>query len=57
VREDLAGDEFSRFAPAATRGFPNYFLRGYRHPRSSTDGFYIDIDTGELVLAAESHGH
>ena len=57
VREDLAGDRFPKLALASARGFPNYFLRGYRHPRSSANSsFYLDIDTGELVPAAESHG-
>ncbi|MGH8996722.1 MAG: hypothetical protein ACRDYB_11940 [Acidimicrobiales bacterium] len=55
VREDVAEDRFSEAGRVPVRGFPNYFLRGYRHPRSSSaDRSYLDIDTGELVPAGES---
>jgi hypothetical protein len=54
VREDLAGSRFHPADRAPARGCPNYFLRGYRHPRSSGDGLYLDLDTGKLVAAAAS---
>lgn len=56
VREDLALDRFTDSDRVAARGAPNYFLRGYSHPRAATDSCYLDLDTGELVSAAESHG-
>lgn len=56
VREDLVGDRFCEADDASVRGFPNYFLRGYRHPQSSTDRFYLDVDTEALVSVAEAHG-
>ncbi len=57
VREDLAGERFSQADRAPARGFPNYFLRGYRHPPSYANDSYLDVDTGASVPAAESHGH
>jgi hypothetical protein len=58
VRADLAGERFSEGDHVRVRGVPNYFLRGSHHPRSSSaDSFYLDIDTGEFVAAAESVGH
>lgn len=58
VRTDLARDRFSEGERVRVRGVPNYFLRGAHHPRSSSaDSFYLDIDTGELVAAAESAAH
>ncbi len=55
VREDLATNRFPDSDGVAARGFPNYWLRGYRHPRAHRGQSYLDLDTGELIPAADAH--
>jgi hypothetical protein len=55
VREDVAGGQFPEVDEAAARSFPNYFLRGYRHPPAHPGRSYLDLDSGALVSVGESH--